>query len=94
MGSPSGKKAVSENWSQDVVHVEISRQEFSNSYYNYIQGCKERHTQSDWTKRNYQQRTGNFNKEIEILELKNSLVGLKSILETTAERVSELTIDQ
>lgn len=32
--------------------------------------------------------------QMEILELKNSLVGLKSILEMTAERVSELIIDQ
>ena len=31
--------------------------------------------------------------QMEILELKNPLVGLKSILETTAERISELTTD-
>lgn len=31
--------------------------------------------------------------QIEIVELKNPLVGLKSILETTAERISELTTD-
>lgn len=30
---------------------------------------------------------------MEIVELKNPLVGLKSILETTAERISELTTD-
>lgn len=31
--------------------------------------------------------------QMEILKLKNPLVGLKSILETTAERISELTTD-
>lgn len=89
------EKAISEDWPQDVLHVAMSR--FKSFQRTIITIFKD--VNKDVFRVIEQRDT--ISREMEILiknqmgipELKNPLVGLKSILKTTAGRISKLTTD-